>query len=218
MSDTEEAFNDLMNDPDCFNHTAEYADLSSQLDSNIEQACTHFHTEALKMISEKSKEIKASADFQSLKDNQKQEIETILSKISIQEGTTLEQLQDMCNQFSALYVPGSSFYRVEKLIKDYVAENKPAVTSPVEGGNGSGESSNNNAGTPSADPANGSGGYSAANNDSHEQASEPTTKVVKRSVKRHLTKREDVQAIIDELTGLLPQIDEGSSIELSLND
>lgn len=218
MSDTEQAFNDLMNDPDCFTHTAEYADLSSQLDRNIEQACTHFHTEALKMISERCEEIKASVDFQSLKDDQKQEIETILSKISIQEGTTLEQLQDMCNQFSALYVPGSSFYRVEKLIKDYVAENKPAVTSPVEGGNGSGESSNNNAGTPSADPANGSGGYSAANNDSHEQASEPTTKVVKRSVKRRLTKREDVQAIIDELTGLLPQIDEGSSIELSLND
>ena len=77
MSDTEQAFNDLMNDPDCFTHTAEYADLSSQLDRNIEQACTHFHTEALKMISERCEEIKASVDFQSLKDDQKQEIESI---------------------------------------------------------------------------------------------------------------------------------------------
>lgn len=200
MSDIEQAFNDLMADPDCFNHTAEYADLCSKLKNNIEQACIHFHTEAVRMITEKVNDIQSSEVFQSLKDNQKKEIETILSKISIQEGTTLEQLQDMCNQFSALYVPGSSFYSVEKLIKDFVEDNKPVIAPTPE-------NNENGSSAPSA-------GQSGNNTEVHE----PTKKVVKRTVKRCLTKREDVQALIDELTNLLPRIDEGSSIELSLND
>lgn len=209
MSEIEQAFNDLMEDPDCFNHTAEYADLCSKVKSNIEQACIHFHTEAVKTITEEVNDIQSSDVFQSLKDNQKKEIETILSKISLPEGTTLEQLQDMCNQFSALYVPGSSFPTVEKLIKDFAEDNKPVVV-PTHENKGDGSS------TPSAGQ---SGDYSSPDpkvNDS--KVHEPTKKVVKRTVKRCLTKREDVQALIDELTSLLPQIDEGSSIELSLND
>ncbi|MDD3063205.1 MAG: BREX system P-loop protein BrxC [Massilibacteroides sp.] len=218
VSDTEQAFNDLMTDPDCFNHTAEYSDLCSQLDQNIEQACIHFHSEALRIITEKIDDIKASEVFQSLKDTQKQEIETILGKISIQEGSTLEQLQDMCNQFSAVFVPGSSFSKVERMIKEFVQENKPAVTQPEEPIPGTENPATPQEEAPATQPAAGGGGYPTQSDESGEEAHEPETKVVKRAVKRRLTKREDVQAVIDDLTSLLPQIDEGSSIELSLND
>ena len=42
--------------------------------------------------------------------------------------------------------------------------------------------------------------------------------VERRQIKRRLTKRSEVEAIIDELTRLLPKIDEGSSIDLSFID
>ena len=44
LGEDEQAFNDIMLDPICFNHTSEYADLASHIDNEIEQACMHFYT------------------------------------------------------------------------------------------------------------------------------------------------------------------------------
>ena len=73
---------------------------------------------------------------------------------------------------------------------------------------------------PSSQPANNNGDIPSNTTTPNDEVHEDplSTKVVKRAVKRRLTNREDVQAVIDELTSLLPKIDEGSSIELSLND
>ena len=105
LGEDEQAFNDIMLDPICFNHTSEYADLASHIDNEIEQACMHFYTEATLFINQKNSEIRGSEDFCSLKEEQKQSIEVLMSRIAIQEGKTLELLQEMCNQFTAFYAP-----------------------------------------------------------------------------------------------------------------
>lgn len=196
LGEDEQAFNDIMLDPDCFHHTAEYADLASRIDEEIEQACTHFYSEATHCINQKNDEIRATTDFASLKDEQRMAVEAMMSRISIQEGNTLDRLQEMCNQFTAFYAPLGLYDSIDRKIKQYIADNIPAVK----------VSSNNN------------NKERNDNNDDKSKAKESTVKVVRREIKRHLTQRGDVQAIIDELTRLLPQIDEGSSIDLSFID
>ena len=51
-----------------------------------------------------------------------------------------------------------------------------------------------------------------------ENLGEPASTVVHRRIKRRLTQRQDVESLIDELTSLLPQMDEGVSIDLSFID
>lgn len=192
----------MMLDPICFNHTAEYADLASRIDNEIEQACMHFYTEATLFINQKNNEIRGSEDFSSLKEEQKQSIEVLMSRIAIQEGKTLELLQEMCNQFTAFYAPLGLFDSLERKVKDFVTANKPAVTTPAEDDdtNRPNESSNE------------------TNAESASGANEPIPTVVRRQIKRRLTQRQDVESLINELTRLLPQMDEGVSIDLSFID
>lgn len=202
LDEDEQAFNDLMLDPDCYNHTAEYADLSSRIDEEIEQACTHFYSEATHCINRKNDEIRSTADYASLKDEQKQAVEAAMSRIAIQEGNTLDRLQDTCNQFTAFYAPLGLYDSIDRKIKQFAADNIPAIITPSDNNN-----SNNN--------------HDSHDNDSGKDipaVNEPGSKVVCRQIKRRLTRREDVQALIDELTRLLPQLDEGSSIDLSFVD
>ncbi|MDO5421372.1 MAG: hypothetical protein Q4F50_15115 [Bacteroides sp.] len=204
LGEDEQAFNDIMLDPDCFNHTSEFADLSSRIDSEIEQACSHFYMEATHYINQKNDEIRATTDFSSLKDEQKQNIEAMMSRISIQEGNTLDRLQEMCSQFTTFYAPLGIYDSIDRKVKQYVAENVPPVTIPTPTEDDANKPSNDeNNQTPNEDPT---------------SANEPTVTVEHRQIKRHLTQRSDVQAIIDELTSLLPKIDEGSSIDLSFVD
>lgn len=204
LGEDEQAFNDIMLDPDCFNHTSEYADLASRIDNEIEQACTHFYMEATHCINQKNDEIRATADFISLKDEQKQTIEAMMSRISIQEGDTLDRLQEMCSQFTTFYAPLGVYDSIDRKVKQFVADNVPPVTIPTPADDNSKQPGNDN-NNPTA-------------NDDPTTANEPTTTVERRQIKRHLTQRSDVQAIIDELTSLLPKIDEGSSIDLSFVD
>lgn len=202
LDEDEQAFNDLMLDPDCYNHTAEYADLFSRIEEEIEQACTHFYSEATHCINQKNDEIRSTADYASLKDEQKQAVEAAMSKIAIQEGNTLDRLQEMCNQFTAFYAPLGLYDSIDRKIKQFAADNIPAIITPSDNNN-----SNNN--------------HDNHDNDSGKDipaVNEPGSKVVRRQIKRRLTRREDVQALIDELTRLLPQLDEGSSIDLSFVD
>lgn len=202
LDEDEQAFNDLMLDPDCCNHTAEYADLFSRIEEEIEQACTHFYSEATHCINQKNDEIRSTADYASLKDEQKQAVEAAMSKIAIQEGNTLDRLQEMCNQFTAFYAPLGLYDSIDRKIKQFAADNIPAIITPSDNNN-----SNNN--------------HDNHDNDSGKDipaVNEPGSKVVRRQIKRRLTRREDVQALIDELTRLLPQLDEGSSIDLSFVD
>ena len=202
LGEDEQAFNDIMLDPICFNHTAEYADLASRIDNEIEQACMHFYTEATLFINQKNSEIRGSEDFCSLKEEQKQSIEVLMSKIAIQEGKTLELLQEMCNQFTAFYAPLGLFDSLERKVKDFVAANKSAVTTPAEDD----DTNRPNESSDETDAENASG------------ANEPTPTVVRRQIKRRLTQRKDVESLINELTRLLPQMDEGVSIDLSFID
>lgn len=204
LGEDEQAFNDIMLDPDCFNHTSEYADLSSRIDSEIEQACTHFYMEATHCINQKNDEIRATTDFSSLKDEQKQTIEALMSRISIQEGNTLDCLHEMCSQFTTFYAPLGIYDSIDRKVKQYVADNVPPVTIPTP--------TENDPNKPSNDENN------QTPNEDQTSANEPTVTVERRQIKRHLTQRSDVQAIIDELTSLLPKIDEGSSIDLSFVD
>lgn len=199
LGEDEQAFNELMLDPNCFDHTAEYADLASRIDSEIEQACSHFYMEATHCINQKNEEIRTTADFSSLKEEQKQSIEVLMSRVSIQEGNTLDRLQEMCNQFTAFYAPLGLYDSIESKVKQFVAENVPAVSIPTSNTDNQIDDSN----TPAGNATN---------------AGEPTTTVIRRRIKRRLTQRQDVESLIDELTSLLPQMDEGVSIDLSLID
>ena len=196
LGEDEQAFNDLMLDPNCFDHTAEYADLTSRIDSEIEQACTHFYMEATHCINQKNEEIRAMADFSSLKEEQKQSIEVLMSRVSIQEGSTLDRLQEMCNLFTAFYAPLGLYDSIIGKVKQFVDDN---------GNAGTNHGSNNNNGS----------NVSTGNTTN---AKEPTATVIHRRIKHRLTQRQDVESLIDELTSLLPQIDEGVSIDLSFID
>lgn len=196
LGEDEQAFNDLMLDPNCFDHTAEYADLASRIDSEIEQACTHFYMEATHCINQKNEEIRAMADFSSLKEEQKQSIEVLMSRVSIQEGSTLDRLQEMCNLFTAFYAPLGLYDSIIGKVKQFVNDN---------GNAGTNHGSNNNNGS----------NVSTGNTTN---AKEPTATVIHRRIKHRLTQRQDVESLIDELTSLLPQIDEGVSIDLSFID
>ena len=196
LEEDEQAFNELMLDPTCFGHTAEYADLASRIDSEIEQACTHFYMEATHCINQKNEEIRATADFRSLKEEQKQSIEVLMSRASVQEGNTLDRLQEMCNQFTAFYAPLGLYDSIKGKVKQFVDDN---------GNTGTNHDANNNNG-------------SNASTGNATKAGEPASTVVHRRIKRRLTQRQDVESLIDELTSLLPQMDEGVSIDLSFID
>lgn len=200
LDEDEQAFNDIMLDPDCYNHTAEYADLSSRIEEEIEQACTHFYSEATHCINQKNDEIRSTPDYASLKDEQKQAIEAAMSRMAIQEGNTLDRLLEMCNRFTAFYAPLGLYDSVDRKIKQFVADNIPAVTTPVGDNNNNKDSNDNTSGK------------------DRPTVNEPNSKGIRRQIKRRLTRRDEVQAIIDELTRLLPQMDEGSFIDLSFVD
>ena len=118
-----------------------------------------------------------------------------MSRIAIQEGKTLELLQEMCNQFTAFYAPLGLFDSLERKVKDFVTANKPAVTTPAED-----------------DDTN------RPNESSNETNAESASGANERQIKRRLTQRQDVESLINELTRLLPQMDEGVSIDLSFID
>lgn len=128
----------------------------------------------------------------------------MMSRISIQEGNTLDRLQEMCSQFTTFYAPLGVYDSIDRKVKQFVADNVPPVTIPT--------STDEDSNKPGNDQ------NSSTSNDDPTTANEPTTTVERRQIKRHLTQRSDVQAIIDELTSLLPKIDEGSSIDLSFVD
>ena len=110
----------------------------------------------------------------------------------------------MCSQFTTFYAPLGVYDSIDRKVKQFVADNVPPVTIPTPTNDGSTEPTDDN-----TDPT---------TDDGPTTANEPTTTVERRQIKRHLTQRSDVQAIIDELTSLLPKIDEGSSIDLSFVD
>lgn len=214
LDDAEQAFNDLMQDPECINHTSEYADIIDHIKSYIEQGCTHFYSEATRLINEKNDEIRSSEDYVGLNDAQMQQIETNLSHISIQEGDTLERLQEMCNQFTAFYAPLGKYDHIKVIIKEFIRDNRPVILSNNDNkGNISGSNDGN-----SMDNGNGVGTSLFTGTNTGGTAADPLVKSEHRQIKRHLTRRCEVQELIDELTRLLPKIDEGSSIDLSLID
>ena len=204
LSEDEQEFNDIMLDPECFNHTSEYADLCSRINDGIEQACKHFYMDANYCINQKNDEIRSTTDFSTLTDEQKQSIEAMMNRISIQEGNTLERLQEMCGKFSSFYTPWGEYASIDSKVKQFIADNSAAVK-PIP----STEEDSN--------PADGEV-YTPTPSDNATSAKEFEMTVERRQIKRRLTKRSEVEAIIDELTRLLPKIDEGSSIDLSFID
>lgn len=218
LGEAEQAFNDLMLDPECINHTSEYADIITKMKGYIEQGCIHFYSEATTQINKTNDEIRSTEQYSTLTDEQKNHIESSFSRICIPEGETLEHLHEMCNQFSALYTPLGCYKTIEKTIKTFVEINTPAVVVVTPNPDPTPNDANDY--TNSTD----NGGINARNNtdnggnDSGDKVKASTPKTKTCRMKRKLTTKTEVQELINTLNNLLGEMDNNTTIDLSLID
>ena len=218
LGDAEQVFNDLMEDPYCINHTSDYADLLDKIKGYIKEGCTHFYSETLNSINRENNKIRSSQDYIGLTEPQKQKIESLLGRITIQEGDSLEKLQEMCNQYSGFFIPMGRYDNIKKNISDFVKENTPVVTvTPQHNDDDNiGSSSSDNENSTTAGKKNTISGNETPIQTSVVNESQQKTK--KCQIKRRLTSPNDVQSVITELTSLMAAMDSDTTIDLSLID
>ncbi len=70
--------------PDVPGIVSDITDLSSQLDAYLQQACIEFQTQSNKQLKESREQILALKEMESLKDNQREQIDTLLGELSIE--------------------------------------------------------------------------------------------------------------------------------------
>ena len=108
---------------------SDITDLSSQLDAYLQQACIEFQTQSNKQLKESREQILALKEMESLKDNQREQIDTLLGELSIERrGDSIDNLRDMVNTYSAFYLPQGTVNSIENRVKAMAESNAPAVS------------------------------------------------------------------------------------------
>lgn len=203
-------FNALIADPDAYQKSDEFNKHLTDLESYIDDICSTYKAAATADYEAQVSSIKQSAEYSSLKDDQKDVIDALLNKYEFNySDSSIEQLNEMIKLTSAITI-NNYFDSIKKRIQEFVQENKPAIKTETGGssqiGTGGAGGSNETGGT----PGNGGNGGSTVR--------ETSPKQYRCSLKRHITTKADLVAIINQLQQHIDELDNGSSIELELND
>lgn len=211
-------FNDYVANPDLHTIASDIIDLSNQFDSYLQQACIDFQTVSNKQLDAERAAIMSSADFSKLSEDEQKQMQTKLGCLTIESrGSSIENLRDMVNEYSQLYVPGGSISTIKNGVKKMAESHTPTVTVVTSGGSSTGSSANGGTSTVSSSNGNEtpSGGNPAnGNSTATSTAHEPTSSTLHLKIKRQLKNRAELQDMIDRLTELLDKIGDDSPVEL----
>lgn len=184
-------FNDYVANPDLHGIAADIMDLSNQFDGYLNQACIEFQTQGNQQLNSSREAILASADYAKLNNLQRQQIDTRLNGLTVEyQHSSIENLRDMVNSYTAYYLPGGIIYVIEQQIKQMANVASPVVsvkTQPKDEGNSNATKS-------------------------------PSYVPTRLAMKRKLTTRAELQEVIDQLTVLLDTINDNAPIEFNIND
>jgi len=121
----ENRYSHLLDNPDCYELYADYSDLRGEFDSALSSTCTDFYTEATNELETMKNQVRSSADFMALKDEQKEKIRQMLDRIALDEGKNLDELIQEANNYTAFKM--SDFPEIQKAIKKFTDENATEV-------------------------------------------------------------------------------------------
>ncbi len=187
-----ETFNILRANSDIVSIVSDYRDLLDELQAAIRTACTDFETSVGTKVAEDVEKILQNSEYESLKDEQKSVIQSIIAKYEISHTEdTVAQLRDMINVYVTYTMSGKD--EIRKAINKFVIANAEAEEHP-EGGEEGGEDTTG------------------------PETREPEHNPIKHTIKKKLNTRYEVMDVIDFLTEHIGDVESGSSIELSLSE
>jgi hypothetical protein len=191
VNQVRQLFNDYVANPDLHGIAADITNLKNQFDSYLNQACIEFQTQSNQQLNSSREAILASADYAKLNKFQRQQIDTRLNGLTVEyQHSSIENLRDMVNSYTAYYLPGGIIYVIEQQIKQMANVASPVVsvkTQPKDEGNSNATKS-------------------------------PSYVPTRLAMKRKLTTRAELQEVIDQLTVLLDTINDNAPIEFNIND
>lgn len=204
MGDVAQLYDDYTQNPDLNIIVSDITDLRNQLDSYLTQACVNFQTEGNVQLSTSRDEIMATSEYADLKDSQKAQIDNMLGNLAIDcRSNTLEGLREMINNFVTINM--TSVNNIKSRVHAFALQNAPAVvvTPPAVSQPGTGSTGEG-------------GGTTTITTVTTVNDSTPNPSRLK--VKKKITTKAELQAIINELTKLLDSVDENSPVEFNIND
>lgn len=191
----ETKFNLITADPDAYLRAAELNALLTDLETAIDGACSTYSASEMASYNAQVEAVRQSQEYLSLKDEQKAAIDTSLSKHDFSySDPSLETLRSLVN-VSFVVAMNHHFDNVKKQVQEFVEANKPAIKTETGGSSQTGTG--------------GSGGSAV---------SETNPMHYRCTLKRHITTKADLMAIINQLQQHIDKLDNGSSIDLELND
>lgn len=197
-NEVEQAFNELLANPDCESLATEYNDLSDKLEKIIKSVCIGFYAFASGIIQKKTEKLVNDSRFQALLPKQQAEIQHVIAMLKVTEGDSIELLRDMVNEFDGIFTYGGKWDGIIRCIEEYTEQNRPVVQDS----------------TPASDSA--EGATDDHNQPDASQVNKPAAKRIRLTVKRRLTSRQELERLIDELQQKLKDMDAGSSIDFDL--
>ena len=188
VDNVQQMYNEYIATVDLTGIASEVSDLRTTLDSYLRDACIEFKTQSNKQLSKTADKILDDAKKQQLNESQMAEISGLLGQLSIDEhGSSLENLRDMVNRYTAYYMPGGNVSCIEGRVGQMAAAVSTTATSPDTDDEATDQ------------------GTTAVN-----KSKATPTQV---SMKRRITSRAELQQVIDQLTKLLSTVDDNSPIE-----
>lgn len=205
MGDVAQLYDDYTQNPELHVIVSDITDLRNQLDSYLTQACVNFQTEGNAQLSTSRDEIMATSEYADLKETQKAQVDTMLGNLAIDcRSKTLEGLREMINNFVTINM--TSVSNIKSRVHAFALQNAPAVvvTPPAN--------------TQLQTDTTGEGAGTTTTTTTVTTVNESTPTPSRLKVKKKITTKAELQAIINELTKLLDSVDENSPVEFNIND
>lgn len=199
----EETFNTILQDEECYNHTAEYSDIETKLKNAIKTACADFSRNQTAEIKNSVNVMVAGMDTSSLTDEQKAQIDSKINAIAIPGGSNIKDLRNAINEYNLAFNPVGPIQRIKRAVEDFVEDNRDKSNDYASGD------------TDNTDPT---GGAREANeptpdsndNTSHSSGSNKVLNVVSRM------RRSDLIDLIRNLQSEADSMNDADTIELNL--
>jgi hypothetical protein len=202
VNDVRQLYHEYIANPELHLIVSNITDLRNQFDAYLNQACIEFQTQTEKLLDESRTMMKSMPEYTKLNDKQRTQIDTQLDGLSIEcSYPSIGNLREMINKFVTYYLPSGSIKTIENRIKQYAADNAPAVKVIP---------------TPPTTPQKGT----EPENDVPQptKVEEPTYQPKRLQVKRKITTRTELQQVIDQLTSLLGEISDNTPVEFNFNE
>lgn len=195
VNNVKQLYNQYIATEDIHQIAPDIKDLYDQFDSYIEEACVKFQTEANAFIADSRTEMRQMEDYGKLTDSQRVEVNTRIDGMDLDyRSPSLDGLREMVNTYTQYYLPSGMVEYMKDEIRRMAKENEPPVK------------------TQQPSPA------GSDNPSTETKAGESNMQPCHMRLKRRLTTKSDLEAVISELRRYLENISEETPIEFSIND